>query len=501
MDRESILREFANTPPAFDFMVIGGGATGLGVAWDAATRGFRTLLIERADFAQATSSRSTKLIHGGVRYLKQLNMSLVRESLTEREYLLHHAPELVKWRKFVIPLYHQWERFYYAAGLKLYDALAGHLSNHGSEWLSKTETLAELPGLNPEKLAGGISYWDGQFDDAALAIALAREIHEADGVALNYVRFDSFIKDGDRTAGAIISDCETNRTYEIKAKVVINATGVFSDAIRKLDRPQSSRLIAASRGSHIVLPATRIGGSSAMMLPKTRDGRVMFAIPWLGRTLVGTTDIPTDTMALEPTPSAEEIEFLLSHANEYLHTQSSESNILSCFAGLRPLVQKTTSKSTATLPRDHHVEVSPSGLITIVGGKWTTFRKMAEDTVDTAIKSARMNPRPCRTQTLEIPAAWKDTSAALETTNVKVDPNRIDHALNFEFARTITDVLSRRTRSLLLDARAAVEVAPAVGARIAAKRNLIDAQTTEQVDEFVQLARQHLPSGIAVKQL
>ena len=501
MNRDSILREIDHSRASYDFLVIGGGATGLGVALDASTRGFRTLLVEQADFAEATSSRSTKLIHGGVRYLKQLNVSLVRESLNEREFLIRQAPELVKWRKFVIPLYSQWERVYYAAGLKAYDALAGHFFNRRSEWLSRSETIAELPGVNPTHLAGGISYWDGQFDDAALAISLVNRIHEAGGHALNYVRFKSFIKEGDKTAGAVVSDRETNTSYEIKAKIIVNATGVFSDGIRKLDSKHDSELIAASRGSHIILPATRIGGDVAMMVPKTRDGRVLFAIPWLGKTLIGTTDIPVESIEAEPTPTVGEIDFLLNHANEYLNTQSSEADILSCFAGLRPLLQNPDSKSTAALPRDHHIERSRSGLITIVGGKWTTFRKMAEDTIDTAIKSTGMKMRPCRTRTLEIRAVWNEPIVHPIDSRLAIDKRRIDHALDFEFARTVTDILSRRTRSLLLDTQAAIDIAPAVGAQIAAKRNLAEEQMNQQIGEFIKLARRHLPSGIITKQL
>ena len=493
MDRDSILRELGSTRQSFDFLVIGGGATGLGAAWDAATRGYRTLLVERSDFAQATSSRSTKLIHGGVRYLKQLNVSLVRESLEEREYLIQHAPDLVQWRQFVIPLYHQRERLYYAAGLKLYDALAGKLFDRGSSCLSRRETLELLPGLNDRDLVGGISYWDGQFDDSALAISLAAEIQRSGGQVLNYVRLESFIKERDRIVGAVMCDVETDRPFEIRAKIVINATGVFSDSIRNLDLENRSTLVAASRGSHIVLPADRVGGDSAMMLPKTRDGRVLFAIPWQGRTLVGTTDIPVARAAIEPTATNEEIEFLLAHANEYLNSESTPDDILSCFAGLRPLVRSASAKSTAALPRDHHVERSASGLITVVGGKWTTFRKMAEDTVDVALQSAELTPSPCRTSNLTIHAAWKQPVNPSLDPKVKIDEKRVRHAVENEFARTVSDILSRRTRTLLLDARAAIKVSKQVGSLLGDIRELNEDQIRLQIDEFRDLAHLHLP--------
>ena len=387
MNRDELLARAADRGEPWDVLVIGGGATGLGAALDATTRGFRTLLLERGDFACGTSSRSTKLIHGGVRYLRQGNLALVRESLRERELLLKNAPQFVKARAFVVPGYRWWEKPFYHAGLSLYGRLArGVLPQTRS--LSRAEILDLLPGLERRGVRGGELYYDAQFDDARLALALAREIEAHGGVALNYCEVIELLKRRDgRVSGVRARDTETGVGLELKAAVVINATGVFSDTMRRLECSGAPQRIVPSQGAHIVLPAHFWPGETALMVPRTDDGRVLFAIPWLGRVLVGTTDTPVRDAIAEPRPLEAEIDFLLGHAGRYLTRRPVRADVLSAFAGLRPLVKTMAARRTSRLARDHMIELSPGGLVTIAGGKWTTFRKMGEETIEAAMRT------------------------------------------------------------------------------------------------------------------
>ncbi len=502
----------------WDLLVIGGGATGLGVAVEGASRGYRTLLLERDDFGSGTSGRSTKLIHGGVRYLQQGNISLVLEALHERGVLIRNAPHLVHNLSFVVPLYDWWEGPFYGIGLKLYDMLAGKLGLGPSQLLSRDETLQRIPTVEPSGLRGGVIYHDGQFDDARLAVALARTCADLDGVLLNRFEVSGLLKSGGLIRGVAALDRETGREYEIEARVVVNATGPFCDALRQLDEPGVPPIIAPSQGVHLVLPQDFLPGDSAIMVPHTDDGRVLFAVPWHDRVIVGTTDTPVERVMAEPCPLAQEVEFLLEHAGRYLSRDPGMADILSVFAGLRPLVRGGNAANTAALSRDHTLLVSTGGLLTITGGKWTTYRKMAEDTVTSAARLAGLEERPSSTAELPIhgwlsePGAageWSmygsDSAGLGELCAERPELHRLLHprlpyrlaevvwGVRHEWARSLEDVLSRRTRALILDARAAKEAAPEVAALMAIELGRDERWQAEEVAAFNALADGYLP--------
>jgi glycerol-3-phosphate dehydrogenase len=517
MKRDKALDRIENTNEPWDFLVIGGGATGLGVAVDAAARGYSTLLVEQHDFAKGTSSRSTKLVHGGVRYLKQGNISLVLEALRERGLLCENAPHLVHHLSFIVPIYSWWEGPFYGIGMKIYDRLAGKLGLSPSEVLSREETLKRIPTLEPEGLQRGVAYFDGQFDDSRLAVNLAQTIFDLGGVAVNYMPVVSLIKEDDLIAGAVVTDLESGTEHLIRASVVINATGVFSDGVRKLDQADAKSVIAASQGAHVVLPKSFLPGKSAIMVPHTPDGRVLFAVPWHDCVVVGTTDIPVDNIELEPMPMDEEIGFILTNASKYLSKRPSREDVLSVYAGLRPLVKVGDAKSTAALSRDHTILISNSGLLTIAGGKWTTYRKMAQDAVEQAETMAGFEERPCKTEHLQI-HGW--TTQKISRPNLRVygaDAPAIEEiadetpelrekihpelpyigaevvwAVREEMARTVEDVLSRRTRALLLGARASMEAAPRVAALIAKETNRDKAWEAKAVQEYNKVAERYV---------
>lgn len=453
----------------WDIVIIGGGATGLGCAVDAATRGYRTVLLEQSDFAKGTSSRSTKLIHGGVRYLKQGNLKLVRESLHERALLLKNAPELVKSIPFILPNYEWWERPFYGVGLKLYDLLAGQTN---SRYLDRAAVLQRLPTLRSENLRGGIKYYDGQFDDARLAITLARAAAEHGAIIVNYSPVIALQKQK-----LITRDVESGKEFELSAKVIINATGVFCDSVRRLDEPASRPMVAPSQGAHIVLDQSFLPGETALMVPRTRDGRVMFAIPWHNRVLVGTTDTPVAEPSLEPRPLAQEVEFLLEHAAQYLRKAPTLADIKSAFAGQRPLVRNTRPQNSALVPRDHNISVSNSNLITVTGGKWTTYRRMAEETIDRAEEIGGLGHRRCSTMDLSLRG--------------KTDVDVLT-AVREEMARTIEDYLARRTRALILDARATLDAAPKIATIMAQELRKDGAWQQGQLAAYRDLVQSYL---------
>jgi len=517
MDRDHMLARIKDSSQIWDCIIIGGGATGVGCAIDAASRGYRTLLLEQRDFAQGTSSRSTKLIHGGVRYLQQGNFSLVLEALKERGLLLRNAPHLVSNLSFIVPLYKWWEGPFYGIGLKLYDVLAGKHGFGASRLLSKANTLKHIPTVETKGLRGGVIYHDGQFDDARLTINMAQTAAEQGATTLNYMQVNSLIKDGDHIRGVVAQDLETTSDYELRARVVINATGVFADAIRMMDDPQSPPIIKPSQGSHIVLDKSFLPGDSAIMVPRTADGRVLFAIPWYDRVVVGTTDTPIDDTVLEPRPLPEEIEFLLDHAARYLTKDPTPGDVLSTFAGLRPLVSFGAAENTAAISREHTVQVSHNGLVTITGGKWTTYRKMAEDTLKRAIAVAKLEERPSITKELHIHgfhenpeefgafAVYGADAPALQDLiqedKAYVKPlhprmptlaGEVVWAVRHEMARTVEDFLSRRTRALILDARASMEMAPKVAELMGRELKKDKTWRDNQVSSYRKLAQGYL---------
>ncbi len=518
MKRETVLDQIENNKGPWDFLVIGGGATGLGVAVDAAARGYRTLLVEQHDFAKGTSSRSTKLVHGGVRYLKQGNISLVLEALRERGLLCENAPHLVHHLEFIVPIYSWWEGPFYGIGMKIYDRLAGKLGLSPSRVLSREETLNLIPTLEPGGLQRGVSYYDGQFDDSRLAVNLAQTVFDLGGVAINYMPVVSLIKEDELIVGAVLRDSESGTEHQVRARAVINATGVFSDAIRKMDEPEAKTVVAASQGSHVVLPKAFLPGNSAVMVPHTPDGRVLFAVPWHDHVVVGTTDIGVDNISLEPVPMDEEIGFILTNAAKYLSKGPSRSDILSVYAGLRPLVKAGDAKSTSALSRDHTILISNAGLLTIAGGKWTTYRKMAQDAVEQAQTMAGLEERPCTTEHLQI-HGW--TRQSIPEPNLRVygadapalqeiarkEPAlaaklhsqlpytgaEVVWAVHQEMARTVEDVLARRTRALLLGARASIEAAPRVAELMARELKRDEEWQKKAVRDYKEVAQNYLP--------
>ncbi|WP_026898499.1 glycerol-3-phosphate dehydrogenase/oxidase [Daejeonella oryzae] len=516
-NREQFLAKLAQEN-IWDVIIIGGGATGLGAALDSAARGFKTLLLEQSDFAKGTSSRSTKLVHGGVRYLAQGDISLVYEALKERGRLLNNAPHIVKKQAFIIPCYDWFSELKYLVGLKLYDWMAARFRFGTSNYLGKEKVLQLLPGINGKGLKGGIEYYDGQFDDARLAVNLAQTCAEKGGVLLNYVQVKGLLKGPNgKIIGVTAYDLENNREYKLNSKSVINATGVFVDEILDMDTPARKPLVKPSQGVHLVLNKSFLNGQKALMIPKTPDGRVLFAVPWHDHILLGTTDTPLQNHSLEPVALEEEIEFILETVSKYLVPAPSRKDVLSVFAGLRPLAATDNdSDSTKEISRSHKIIVSESGLLTITGGKWTTYRKMAEDTIDRIIKVAGLNPVDCNTSNLKIhgflnqndenPLSIYGSDKIHITALVDVEPQLGDKlhermpyiqaeviwAVRNEMARNIEDVLARRLRVLFLDARAAIEMAPKVAALMAKELKLDLEWEKSQISNFETLASQYL---------
>jgi glycerol-3-phosphate dehydrogenase len=508
-------------PKAWDMIVVGGGASGVGVAIDATARGYDVLLLEQSDFGKGTSSRSTKLAHGGVRYLEQGNIGLVMEALKERGLLLQNAPHIVHDLAFVVPNYDWWEAPFYGLGLKLYQLLAGKYGFGTSRILSREETLAHLPTLKTEGLRGGAVYYDGQFDDARLLIHMVATAFEQGATLLNYVEVTGLTKDAQGFVdGVSARDVETGNEFRAAAKVVINATGAFSDLLRQKAEPAVAPMIIPSQGIHLVFDSSFLQGNSAIMVPHTSDGRVLFAIPWHGHTLVGTTDTPIAAPTLEPVAMGKEIEFILATAAQYLAKAPTHDDVLSVFAGIRPLVRATGVASTAALSRDHVIHIDRSGLVSICGGKWTTYRHMAEDCVDQAATLAQLPERPCVTHHLHVHgfhgAAREFGLLAVYGSDaygirklIAADaglgeplhpalPYRkaeVIWAARHEMARTVEDVLARRTRALFLNARAAVEMAPAVADLMASELGWDPPSRAKQLDAFLQVASNYVLSS------
>jgi glycerol-3-phosphate dehydrogenase len=523
MNRDEMVTRVRNRKEPWDIVVIGGGATGAGIAVDAATRGYAVLLLEREDFGKGTSSRATKLVHGGVRYLEQGNVSLVMEALKERGILRKNAPHIVHDLRFIVPNYSWWEAPFYGIGMKVYDFLAGKYSFGTSKVLSFDETLALLPSIRQDGLRGGVMYHDGQFDDTRLLINLMTTAAENGATLLNYAGVVELTKDESGfVKGVVAIDGETREKYVIEARSVVNATGIFTDETRRLAEPGVESMMVPSQGIHLVFERSFLTGDTALLVPHTDDGRVLFAVPWHNRTLVGTTDTPIDSIAYEPLPYEEEIEFVLETAGRYLSHKPTRDDILSVYVGIRPLVKASGAADgkTSNISRDYTIHIDHTGLLTIVGGKWTTYRHMAEDCVDHATTLGMLEEKPCVTASTHIHGYHErpeelgslgtygsDAAAILEI--AKQNPElanplhpdlpyigaEIVWAARHEMSRTLDDALSRRTRALLLNARATVAIAPKVASLLAAELGKDAAWEASQVKAFREMASQYIPQG------
>ncbi len=472
----------------YDIIIIGGGATGLGCAVDAASRGYKTLLLEKYDFAKGTSSRATKLVHGGVRYLVQGNIRLVREALFERGRLLQNAPHVCHVLPFVVPTYRWWHKYYYGSGLWVYEFLSGKLSLGKTSLLSPQKTLEQLPGLSRIKLCGGILYYDGQFDDSRLAINLAQTATEQGATVINYCGVNGFLKTGGKITGVKAIDEIGNQSFEIQASAIINATGVFADEVLQMAEGHEEKTISPSQGIHLVVEKHFFEGDAGMMIPKTDDGRVLFAIPWHDKLLLGTTDTPVQEITTEPRPLKEEVDFVINHFNRYTTSDINYKDVKAVFVGLRPLAKVNGEKKTSVMPRDHVIKVLPSALIHVTGGKWTTYRSMAQHAIDKAVAVSGLPVSSCKTKRLEIHGCQKKNgndhlsiygTDAIEINKLIEDKPGLSEKIHSsypytkaevvfciqnEMAMTIEDILARRIRLLFLDAGAAMEAAPVVAA-------------------------------------
>lgn len=498
----------------WDMLVIGGGATGLGIAVDAANRGFKVLLLEKHDFAKGTSSRSTKLVHGGVRYLAQGNIKLVVEALRERGFLLKNAPHLTRVQQFMIPAYSNWQKWFYGVGLTVYDMLSNKLSLGKPKILGKKSMLMAMPSIEKKKLKGGISYMDGQFDDSRLAIALAQTASDLGASMLNYCGVVNLLKENDKVIGVEAMDEITGETYRIKSKSVINATGVFVDQIIGMDENETPAMVMPSQGVHLVVDRKFFPGTGALMIPKTTDGRVLFALPWHDAVVIGTTDTALNMISEEPIALEEEIEFILLNFNQYNEIKIKRKDILSVFAGLRPLVKTSNTGSTAFASRDHTIIVSKSNLITITGGKWTTYRKMAKDAVNNASFVGKLPVVKCATRNLKLHGFSENIKYGDQLSSYGTDREKILElisnqpalaekihplfkytkaevvwAVKNEMAMLVEDFLARRSRMLFLNAYAALESAPLVAEIMAKELGRDENWQIEQVQEFAELAK------------
>ncbi len=518
MKRSDCIQKMAESAQKWDIIIIGGGATGLGCGVDAAARGYSVLLLEQSDFAEATSSRSTKMVHGGVRYLAQGNISLVTEALRERGILRQNAPHLCYNQKFVVPDYKLWGLPYYGTGLKMYDLLARKLSFGPSQILSKKSVVREIPGVLQDKLKGGVTYHDGQFDDARLAMTLAKTMADLGGVPVNYAKVTGLLKNAPGyVCGVVAEDTLSGKTYELQAKAVVNATGIFTDGMMNLDNPDHKKLIAPSQGIHLVIDQEFLGGQTGLMVPKTDDGRVIFFVPWHGKVVVGTTDTPIDEVCMEPKAMKDEIDFLIEHSARYLVRPPKHSDIRSVFCGIRPLIAAGDTGQTSKLSRDHFLTVSPNKLLTIAGGKWTTYRHMAEDAINHAVGMSELTFRPSPTKHVKL-HGYTETYNHFDHWHVYgSEVNEIKElaqedatleaplhdglpytglevlwAVRQEMAQSVADILARRTRSLILDAKAARECAPKVAAIMAKELGKDAAWQEEQVSAFNTLSANYI---------
>ncbi len=521
MQRDKNLQTLADDSILWDILIIGGGATGIGAAVDAASRGYKVALLEQSDFTKATSSRSTKLVHGGVRYLAQGDVGLVVEALRERGYMRKNAPHLVKDQRFIIGSYKWWEKPFYTIGLIMYDILAGKRGLGRSLALRKETVINEIPQIQTKGLTGGIVYHDGQFDDSRMAINLLQTAEEQGAVVVNYIKVNKLLKDNSgKIVGLQALDVIDSKTFQLHGKAVINATGIFVDEIMQMDMPDKNNIVRPSQGIHLVVDKSFLGGDTAIMIPKTNDGRVMFGVPWHDKVVLGTTDTPLNEFILEPEALEEEIDFILKTTGNYLKKKPQREDVLSVFAGLRPLAapkKSSDEKKTKEISRSHKIIVSRNGLLTITGGKWTTYRDMAEDIINKAISVANIPFRKCITRDLLIHGYKKDVDRSsfqyvygtdykkiMDLQNEKPEWGNLLHpnyeyseagviwAIREEMAMTIEDVLARRLRILFLDARAAIDMAPKVASLMAKEMNKNTEWENDQIKNFILLAQNYL---------
>ncbi len=516
MNRNEMLQQIESTQQ-WDIIIIGGGATGLGAALDAAERGYKTLLLEQFDFTKGTSSRSTKLVHGGVRYLAQGNIKLVVEALKERGRLLRNAPHITSAQSFILPVYNDRDKWYYGIGLKMYDILSGGLSLGKTKILSKQNTAALLPSLKSENIKGGIQYFDGQFDDSRLAIDIAATAVHYGATVLNYAKVIGFKKKDGKIFSVDVRDELNNIEYNLRGKAFINATGVFTDAVMQMDEENQPDLVSPSQGIHLVIDKKFFNSDHALMIPKTDDGRVLFAVPWHNEIVLGTTDTPIHKISEEPKALEEEIEFVIGHFNRYCNNSIQRKDVKSVYVGLRPLIKKGDGKKTSLLSRDHTIIVTKSGLVSVIGGKWTTYRKMAEDAVNNAVFVSKMDKKECNTKTLPI-GAWdwpidktnhwyvyannakhiKELIKENALWSEKLHPSfshikaEVIWFIRNEMAMTIEDVLARRTRILFLDAQSAIDAAPMVAELMRVEMKKDNIWKEDQINSFTALAKQYL---------
>ena len=515
MNRENNLQRLASRKKPWDVVIIGGGASGLGTALDAASRGYKTLLLEKSDFAKGTSSRSTKLVHGGVRYLQNGDISLVIEALRERGIMRKNAPHLVQDLSFVIPSYDWWNSPFYGLGLKIYDMMAGKLGLGLSTLLNRKETLDLIPNVEQKDLRGGVIYHDGQFDDARMAISLALTATSHGATLLNYMNVKAFEKKNELIKSVVVKDVFTGTHFKVKGKVVINATGVFSDQIIKMDQPDAKSMIQPSQGLHLVLDKRFLQTQHAIMVPHTTDGRVLFAVPWHKHVVVGTTDTPLQGVPKEePIPLEKEIDFILENAGKYMTRKPTRKDVKSVFAGLRPLAaSQNNTKSTKEVSRHHKIIVSTSGLVSILGGKWTTYRKIAEDTINTALAVGGLPERKCNTELLPIygydyHSDWSDPMHVYGTEADKIralnpkgnksisrklfiTENQIVWAMQEEMAVCLEDILARRTRCLFLNTRETLKIAPTVAKIMANTLGKTEQWVADQIVQFESLSKNY----------
>ena len=463
MNRSSNIK-LLNNNKKFDFIVIGGGASGLGCALDVSSRGYSVVLLEKFDFCKGTSSRSTKLIHGGVRYLEKGQISLVYEALKERDILIKNAPHLVKQVGFLIPVYNYFLKFYYFFGLKIYDFISGNLSFEKSRTVNRESAIKLVPNVEKQKLKGGVVYFDGQFDDSRLGIdiALTSEINNA--VLINYMSVESLIKENGKIKGVIAHDSVNNSNFSINSDNVINATGVFSRSIMELDSNKLKTVIRPSQGVHLVVDKCFLNGNFGILVPKTSDGRVLFAVPWQDHVIIGTTDTVVDNPSFNPESTKEEIDFILENVKNYLELYPKRDNIKSVFVGLRPLVANNSNSKSKDLSRKHKIIVSKSGMVSVIGGKWTTYRRMAENVIDLALKKTKLPFVKSKTSDLKIKNGLIDIDFSKESLSDDffLSKEMIIHYVKNEMALNLDDIMSRRSRCLFLNTKESIRIAPMV---------------------------------------